>query len=167
MNTIETIRIALQTSYDWNRMLAEDMRDAAMTFPTPRGGNHPTWIVGHAAHASAGLLSMITGEPNPLAHFDATLGGNSQPTANADDYPPYDEALSMWEREHRRRLEALDTFDPSRLDEAPAAVPESLRSFPDFQSIGRVFLLIALHEMSHRGQLADARRAAGRPVLAF
>lgn len=167
MNTIETIRIALQTSYDWNRMLAEDMRDAPMTFPTPRGGNHPIWVVGHAAHASAGLLSMITGEPNPLARFDATLGGNSVPTADADDYPSFDDAMSMWENEHHRRLEALDTFDQSRLDEPPAAVPESLRSFPDFQSVGRVFLLIALHEMSHRGQLADARRAVGRPVLAF
>ncbi len=167
MNTIETIRIALQTSYDWNRMLAEDMRDAAMTFPTARGGNHPTWVVGHAAHASAGLLSMITGEPNPLARFDATLGGSSEPTADADDYPSFDDAMSMWEREHRRRLEALDTFGPSRLDEPPAAVPESLRSVPDFQTVGRIFLFIALHEMSHRGQLADARRAAGRPVLAF
>lgn len=164
MKTTEAIRIALQLSYDWNRMLAEDLRDAPMTFPTPRGGNHPTWVIGHAAHASAGLLGMITGEPNHLAHLDATLGGTSQPTNDPATYPDYDEVMSLWEREHQRRLEALDRFDDAQLDEPPAVLPDELKSLPDFQSIGRLFIFIALHEMSHRGQLADARRTLGRPV---
>ncbi len=33
--------------------------------------------------------------------------------------------------------------------------------------VGRVFFSPALPEMSHRGQLADTRRAKGRGVLAF
>jgi hypothetical protein len=39
-------------------------------------------------------------------------------------------------------------------------VPDELRDDPDFASVGRLFTFIALHEMSHRGELAAARRAA-------
>ena len=34
------------------------------------------------------------------------------------------------------------------------------------RTAGEVFLLIAMHQMNHRGQVADARRARGRqPVF--
>ena len=33
------------------------------------------------------------------------------------------------------------------------------------RTAGETFLLIALHQMSHRGQVADARRAAGRKPI--
>jgi uncharacterized damage-inducible protein DinB len=39
---------------------------------------------------------------------------------------------------------------------------EEVREDPHFQTIGQLFLFIAMHEMSHRGQLADARNALGR-----
>ncbi len=168
MTATETIRDALQLSYNWSRMLAEDLRDAAMTAPTPRGGNHPTWVVGHAVHARAGLLGMITGESSELFKtWDAKLGGGSQPVDDAAAYPGYDKLLSMWEQMHRKTLEALDRLSDADLDQAPADVPPELKGDPDFASVGRLFLFIALHEMSHRGQLADARRAAGRGTLAF
>jgi hypothetical protein len=33
-------------------------------------------------------------------------------------------------------------------------------------TVGQAFILLALHAMNHRGQVADARRAAGRkPVF--
>lgn len=165
MKTTEAIRIALQLSYDWNRTLAESMRDAPMTFPTQQGGNHPTWVVGHAAWSSSGLMSMITGEPSPLDHLEPLVGGGSEPTDDATLYPDYDDMLSIWEQGHHRRLQILTRFNDAQLDAAPAAVPEQLKGVPDFQTIGRIFLFVALHEMSHRGQLADARRTLNRPVI--
>jgi len=33
------------------------------------------------------------------------------------------------------------------------------------KTVGQTFLLVALHNMVHYGQIADARRAAGRPPL--
>lgn len=168
MNATDAIRAALRLSYDWNRSLAEDMRDAAMTFPTPNGGNHPTWVVGHAVHARTGLLSMISGETSPFFEkWDAALGGGSQPTDEPAAYPSYEELLAAWELEHRRTLDALDRIGEVGLDRPPATVPDELKDSPDFATVGRIFLFIAMHEMSHRGQLADARRAAGRSTLAF
>ncbi|MEQ9459445.1 MAG: DinB family protein [Phycisphaeraceae bacterium] len=167
MDAMEAIRAALRQSYDWNRMLAEDMRDVPLTFPTPTGGNHPVWVVGHAAFARAALLSFITGEPNPLAEWEAKLGGQSQPSGDGSVYPSYDEVMALWEREHQRTLQALAKFGEAGLDQPALGVPPKLKDDPDFQTVGRIFLFTALHEMSHRGQLADARRALGRGPLAF
>lgn len=167
MTAREVIADALRMSYAWNRMLADDLRDASLAFPTRHGGNHATWVVGHAAAAQAGLRSFITGEPSELAGWDATLGGDSEPSDDASVYPPYDTLLATWEREHGRTLALLASLDDAALDEAPRAVPAELSDTPQFQSVGRLFMFIASHEMSHRGQLADARRALGRSRLAF
>lgn len=168
MNATDAIRAALQLSYNWNRSLAEDMRDAAMTFPTPNGGNHPTWVVGHAVSARIGLLSMITGEQdNSWDKWESLLGGGSQPVDDPAAYPGYDDMLAAYANVHERTLGILDRVGDDGLDTTPPAVPEALKDDPDFATVGRMFLFIAMHEMSHRGQLADARRAAGRAVLEF
>ncbi|MBX3386570.1 MAG: DinB family protein [Phycisphaeraceae bacterium] len=165
MNAIDAIRAALQLSYNWNRMLAEDMRSTPSVFPTPNGGNHAMWVVGHAVHARAGLLSMITGEPSPYHDWTSTLGGGSQPVSDPAVYPEYEELLAAWESLHKRTFETLERIGLAGLDQTPTAVPENLRNDPDFQTIGRLCVFMALHEMSHQGQLADARRAAGKKPM--
>jgi uncharacterized damage-inducible protein DinB len=43
-------------------------------------------------------------------------------------------------------------------------VPQGLEKF--MRTAGDVFVTIAMHQMGHRGQIADARRVAGRkPVF--
>ncbi len=167
MTTIETIRSALRISHTWTHGLAEDMRDAAMTAPTPRGGNHPMWVMGHAAYSKGALLMMISGTPNPVEHWKEWFEGGSEPKAEADVYPTYDEVLSACDRLHQQALDLLDETGEAGLDQAPAMVWPELTDDPDFQTKGQLFLFTAMHEMSHRGQLADARRAAGRSRLFF
>lgn len=168
MRATEAIRSALCMSYDWNRMLAEDLRDAPMTFPTPRGGNHPTWVVGHLVHARSGLLAMITGEPSAFfEEWDAMLGGESDPVDQPEEYPSYGELMDTWQSLHEQTLVIIDRLDDSALDQPPASIPDFLKDNPKFQRIGSVLLFMAMHEISHRGQLADARRAAGRGLLGF
>ncbi|QDT38454.1 DinB family protein [Stratiformator vulcanicus] len=167
MTTIETIKAALELCYNWTHRLAADCKDIALTFPTPNGGNHPMWVVGHAAHASAGLLSLIDGRPNPYAEWDAIFQGGTQPVADPTKYPPYEEVLAAYEASHRALIEYVDSIDESKLDDPPAVVMEAFADNPDFKTIGRLLLFIAMHDMSHRGQLADARRAAGRGPLDF
>ena len=41
MKAIDAVRKALQISDQSFLQLVEDMRDAPLTCPTPRGGNHP------------------------------------------------------------------------------------------------------------------------------
>ena len=55
MNTKALLRHQLETNRDWYLGGAKDMADAAMTFPTPNGGNHPTWLVGHLTLARMGF----------------------------------------------------------------------------------------------------------------
>lgn len=53
MQSIELIRDNLTRSRD--RVLAriEDMREHCAVFPTPRGGSHTLWVLGHLAYIEA------------------------------------------------------------------------------------------------------------------
>ncbi|MGL4465831.1 MAG: DinB family protein [Planctomycetia bacterium] len=167
MNAKDVLRDALELAYRWNKMLADDLRDAPLAFPTANGGNHAVWVAGHAVVARSGLLSMITGQPDPWADWGKMLGGGSTPVADAAAYPNYEELLAAWDSVHRKTLALLDGLSEARLDEPPAAVPDELKDDPNFASVGAILLFIAMHEMSHRGQLADVRRSLGRGTLAF
>ena len=49
------------------------------------------------------------------------------------------------------------------LDRATNAPPKGLEDF--MRTFGDAFHIVALHHMSHRGQLADARQALGRKPI--
>ena len=53
MQSIELIRDNLAKSRD--RVLAriEDMREHCAAFPTPKGGSHTLWVLGHLAYIEA------------------------------------------------------------------------------------------------------------------
>ena len=166
MNATQTIRSALRMSYEWIKPLADDLADAPLTSPTPGEGNHPMWIMGHLTFSSAGLLAMISGEPSPCEDGKDFFQGGTLPSYDAGVYPSYGDVLGTYEQTHRATLALLDELGEARLDEKPVAVWSELQDAPDFQSNGRLFLFIAMHEMSHRGQLADARRVLGRKPFA-
>lgn len=165
MTTLDTIRFALSLSRDWASAAAADLADAPMTFPTPAGGNHPTWVVGHLAVAEAGLLSILTGGPSVLRSWDRLLSGGTTPEPDRSLYPPYGDLLAAYERARERTLAYVETLTDADLDRTPPAVPPELAQDPSFTSIGRVLMFIAVHQMAHFGQLADARRALGRAPL--
>jgi hypothetical protein len=50
------------------------------------------------------------------------------------------------------------------LDKPTKAPPKEREQ--EFATYGRSFLTLALHQAMHRGNVTDARRAAGRAVLA-
>lgn len=166
MDATETLRHALIFSHQWVKQLADDLTDAPFEVATPVGGNHPLWLMGHLAFSNAGLTSMISGRENPLQSWESLFGGGTTPEHDAQAYPGYADVLREWEKVHHGTLQVLDEVGDSRLDEAPRAVWEPLRNDPDFSSNGRLFLFLAMHEMSHRGQLADVRRKLGRKPFA-
>ena len=66
MTTIDFIKASLEMSKGWILGIASDMQDSPMTFPTPNGGNHPLWAMGHLTYSEADLTSgLIKGEANP------------------------------------------------------------------------------------------------------
>ncbi|HMO14792.1 MAG TPA: DinB family protein [Pirellulaceae bacterium] len=162
MNAIESLRHSLLFSHRWVEQLADDLVDSPLTPATTAGGNHPLWIMGHLVVANSGLTSMISGRANPFSHWDRLFEGGTWPVADGSGCPSYSEVMQAWKTAHAETLNLLSEFDDARLDETPIAVWEPLRTDPEFATNGRLFLFIAMHEMSHRGQLADVRRVLGR-----
>jgi hypothetical protein len=57
----------------------------------------------------------------------------------------------------------LESTSEEDLDQAIAGVPPQFELY--FGTWRHMFLMRAMHWINHRGQLADCRRAAGRPPL--
>lgn len=165
MKAIDVIKMALAFSDQFTLQLIEDMRDLPLTQPTPRGGNHPLWVLGHLAAAEALIPQVLLGEPDPLEHWRDLFSFGSEPTADPARYPTFDEVLRTYRTLRARNLALLDQIGEGGLDRPTKSPPPGLEQL--FDTVGKAFLVTALHQMNHRGQVADARRAAGRePVFA-
>jgi uncharacterized damage-inducible protein DinB len=160
MTKIDLIRWALRTADESTARLVEDMRDQPLTRPTARGGNHALWVLGHLAVVEGMIPHTVFGEPNPLQHWWRLFGTGSEPSDDAGSYPPFDEVLATYRRLRASNLARLEEIGEAGLERAPKVIPPGFES--RMQTIGRTFHLIALHQMFHLGQVADARRAAGR-----
>ncbi|WP_158264907.1 DinB family protein [Blastopirellula marina] len=165
MNATDAIRIALNLSYEWTLALAEDLADAPFTEPTP-GGNPPMWIVGHISFSNACLLAMIDGEASKLETWQSLFAGGTQPSTDPTQYPDYGDVLQAFRDVHAQALAILEQTGDAGLDEAPPAIPDFLAKMPELQTKGKVLMFVALHQIAHRGQLADARRVLGRKPMA-
>lgn len=163
MKAIDAIRMALQVGEQSTMQLIEDMRDVALTSPTPRGGNHPLWVLGHLTFIEANVQHILFGEPNPLAHWAPMFAPGSEPTSNASAYPPLDEILHHYREQRARNLQVLEEIGEEGLDRPTQSPPRGLEQV--LSTVGSTFLVIGMHQMNHRGQLADARRAAGRAPI--
>ena len=163
MNAIDLIRTALMVSDQGFVPLAEDMRDAPLTPPTTRGGNHPMWVLGHITFIEASVPHILFGEPNPLERWAPLFASGTEPKPDASAYPSYDEILRTYRDLRARNLKLLGELGETALDRPTKSPPKGLEDV--LRTVGQTFLVVAMHQMTHRGQLADARRAAGRKPL--
>ena len=165
MNAIEYIRLSLENSSGWALGLINDMRDSPLTQPTPNGGNHPVWVLGHIVRAESDLLDgFILGQPNRFPELEALFAMGSTPTTDADTYPSIDELLAKFEVIRGATLAHLATLSEADLDQKSHA-PEEFGA--SFATVGACFSAMCTHMSFHAGQVADARRAAGRgPLMA-
>src|SRR3954464_15343058 len=108
MKAIDVIRRALQFADRATLELIEDMRDAALTQPTPRGGNHPLWVLGHITFVEGNVPHVLFGEPNPVAHWAPLFAPGTQPTPDAAASPPFEEVLRTYRDLRARNLETLE-----------------------------------------------------------
>jgi uncharacterized damage-inducible protein DinB len=163
MNSIDFIRTQMELSKSWILGLAADLQDAPLTTPTPNGGNHPLWTVGHLAYSEANIINAFAqGKENPLAQWQDLFGIGSQPVTDASHYPPYLDLLARFEAVRADTLVYLDTLTEDDLDK-PSHAPEEMKDY--FSTIGNCLAVLTTHLAFHGGQLADARRALGRAVL--
>jgi hypothetical protein len=163
MKAIDVIRTALEIGDRSMLMLIEDLRDLPLMQPTPCGGNHPMWVLGHITFIEANVQHVLFGEPNPLKHWAPLFAPGTEPTSDASKYPPFEEIIRTYRDFRARNLKTLEEIGEAGLDRPTKSPPKGLEQV--FSTVGTSFLTLAMHQMSHRGQLADARRAAGRKPI--
>lgn len=161
MQSIDLIRTNLRRSEAIVLAGVEDMRHHCVVFPTPRGGCHTLWVLGHLAYIEALVVRRIMlGEPNPLAQWQEVFDG-ADTSGDIDQFPPFDRVLQECRAVRASTLALLESLSEEDLDRASAHVPGGLEEL--FGTYRSCLQYAADHWFMHRGQLADARRAAGLP----
>lgn len=158
MQSIDLLRDNLKKSTD--RVLAriDDMREHCLVFPTPRGGGHTLWVLGHLAYIEALVVRVfLRGEPNPLAEWEDVFDG-ADTSGDEALYPPFDQVLSQCREMREWTMTLLDSLSEDNLDKVSANAPEGFEE--TFGTCRLCLQFVADHWYMHRGQLADARRAA-------
>ena len=163
MNAIGVMKLSLEMSKSWIMALVTDMKDAPLTPPTPNGGNHPLWVIGHLTYSEANLVcEYIKGDANPLKQWKEIFAGGSQPTLDPSRYPPMEEVLARFEQIRNETMRFIDSLSEEALDK-PSHAPNEMKPF--FGTVAQCLAAIPIHFAFHGGQVADARRAAGRAPL--
>jgi uncharacterized damage-inducible protein DinB len=116
-------------------------------------------VLGHLAFIEGLVIrTFMRGEPNPLASWEPLFDGED-PSGDVGRYPPFDELLARCREARAATIAGLARLTEADLDTASAKTP---KEFEDTFGTWRLCLQYAAdHWYMHRGQLADARRAAG------
>lgn len=159
MHSIELIHDNLTKSRDRVLARVEEMRQHCVISPTPKGGGHTLWILGHLAYIEGLVIDgFMLGEPNPLADWEDLFDG-AEIAADVHAYPPFDDVLAECRAMRQRTLTRIESLTEEDLDQASRQIP---KGFEDTFGTYRLCLqFVADHWYMHRGQLADARRVAG------
>ncbi len=164
MTASELIRWSLEFTEAGLCRLVADLRDRPLIQPTSAGGNHPLWVLGHLAFVEGSAMSILFGDPNPVENWGPLFGPGCQPTTNAADYPSFDELLTTYRELRAKNIQRLMTLSEADLDAPPVFVPPEFKDI--MTSVGKTYLLLALHQNVHYGEVCDARRVAGlKPLL--
>lgn len=159
MRSLDLIRDNLERSRDRVLARVEDMRPHCLFFPTPNGGGHTLWVLGHLAYVETLVIEQfMLGRENPLARWEAVFDG-AEVSGDPRHFPPFDEVLDRCREARRATLSLIDTLSEEDLDRRSARAPEGTGAL--FGTHRLCLQYAADHWYMHRGQLADARRAAG------
>lgn len=164
MLSIDLIRENLKRSEEIVLARIEDMRDHSLVFPSPGGGCHTLWILGHLASIECLVIHVfMRDEPNPLADW-AEVFDTIEVSADEEQFPLFDRVLEECRRVRKSTVSLLDSCVESDLDKMSENIPKASDAEGVeflFGTYRRCFQYAADHWLMHRGQLADARCAAG------
>ena len=159
MQSINLIRDNLEKSEDRVLARVDEMSAHCLVFPTPQGGCHTLWVLGHLAYIEALVTRVfMPAEPNPLHEWKDIFDG-AEITDDASQYPSFDRVLATCREMRYATIELLGSLSEDDLDTLSQNAPEGYED--TFGSYRLCLQFVADHWYMHRGQLADARRAAG------
>jgi hypothetical protein len=153
MQSIELIRANLTQSRDRVLPRIEEMRDHGVVPPTPRGGCHTLWVLGHLAYIELEVIRrFMLGEENPLAGWQPVFDGEDV-SGDITHYPPFNDVLAKCREVRESTLTLLDSFSEDDLDRVSAKVPQGAAGH-----VRHVSFVLSIRGRS----LVHAPRAAGR-----
>ena len=159
MQSIDLIRENLKKSSDRVLLRIEEMRDHSVVFPTPKGGCHTIWVLGHLAYIEGLVVNQfMLGEANPLADWQELFDG-SEVSGELTHFPPFEDVLARCRDMRARTITLIDSLTEEDLDQESANTPKGYED--SFGTYRRCLQYVADHWYMHRGHLADARRASG------
>ncbi|MEM9643950.1 MAG: DinB family protein [Planctomycetota bacterium] len=159
MDSIELIHENLARSEEIVLSRIEEMRGHCMVRSSAKGGGHTLWVLGHLAYIESMVIHhFMLGDANPLGDWEAMFDG-AEVSVDAEVYVSFDRALAECRAVRASTTSLLATFDEADLDRVSAKAPQGTESL--FGTYRRCFQYSADHWLMHRGQLADARCAAG------
>src|SRR5258708_4078237 len=164
MHMKDAIKFALSISNGVVLSVIDEMSDAATTFPTPNGGGHPLWGLGGLPPGGGIISAAPFAEKHPPAEWEQNFCREPEPPPPARASPPPAEVREKYLQLRERNLNILESLTEADLDKPTKAPPKGRER--EFATYGQSFLVLALHQAMHRGNLTDARRAAGRIALA-
>jgi len=123
--------------------------------------NHALWFAGHMGVADNFFISVVDPDKGREADgYSEVFGMGSQPTNDADAYPPVDEVLAYMRDRRGELLNVLSSMSDADLSRS---IPEG---GPDmFTDLASVFETAIWHEALHAGQVSVARRSLGHEPL--
>jgi len=134
------------------------MREHCVVFPTPRGGCHTLWVLGHLAYIESLVIrEFMLGDRNPLAEWESLFDGD--PIGDLSQYPQFDQVLEKCREVRESTVTLVDSIDEDALDKPALKMPVGYEE--TFGTYRLCLQYVADHWYMHRGHLADARRAAG------
>lgn len=158
MESIELLRDNLVKSRDRVLLKVEDMREHCFVSPTPNGGAHTIWVLGHLAFIEGDVIhNFMLGKDNPMKHWQNPFDTDDF-SLDKSLYPPFDEVLAKCREMRDTTLTLLDSLTEADLDQPAAKCPKNWEE--TFGTYRRCLQFMADHWYMHRGQLADARRAS-------
>ncbi len=164
MNATEFIATALEGGRMWIEAMLGDIDGVdAVAPPTPNGGNHALWVLGHLAVAESAIFNgYIRGAAPTLTEWEPLFGMGSRPVSDVSKYPGKAELLAKFQAARAETLAYLRSITDADLDR-PSHAAEHKEMFG---TVGRCFAVLVNHQMFHAGQVADVRRALGKkPVF--
>src|SRR3982074_3027788 len=124
MHTKDAIQFALTVSNGAVLSVIDEMSGAATTFPTPNGGCHPLWVLGHLTLVEGMIPAILFGDKNPAAEWQQYFGENSEPVSDAGAYPPFADVREKYLQLRERNLNILEPLSEADFDKPPKDPPK-------------------------------------------
>jgi len=164
MHTKDAIKFALTVSNGAVLSVIDEMSGAATTFPTPNGGCHPLWVLGHLTLIEGMIPAVLFGDKNPAAEWQQLFGESSEPVADTRAYPPFAEVREKYRQLREQNLKLLESLSEVDLDKPTKAPPKGGSGSSPLT--GRASSCWPCTRRCIAANVTDARRAAGRTALA-